>query len=52
VTSSGPVLSSILRGDDAVDLFDAVRILGHQPGFMRIERPATASCNRPEEETR
>jgi Mycothiol-dependent nitroreductase Rv2466c len=39
VTSSGPVLSSIPRGDDAVDLFDAVRTLGHQPGFMRIERP-------------
>ena len=39
VTSSGPVLSSIPRGRDAVALFDAVRTLSHQPSFMRIERP-------------
>jgi hypothetical protein len=38
VTSSGPVLSSIPRGDDALALFDAVRALAHQPGFLRIER--------------
>lgn len=39
VTSSGPVLSSVPRGDDAVALLEAERTLGHQPGFMRIERP-------------
>jgi len=39
VTSSGPVLSSVPRGGDAVALLEAVRTLGRQPGFMRIERP-------------
>jgi hypothetical protein len=39
VSCSGPVLSSVPRGEEAVALLDAVRTLAHQHGFMRIERP-------------
>ena len=38
VVASGPVLSTIPRGDEAVALYDAVRTLGRQPGFVRLER--------------
>jgi hypothetical protein len=39
VPSTGPLLSSIALGDEALTLFGAVRTLGSQPGSMRIERP-------------
>ena len=38
VAASGPVLSTIPRGDEAVALYDAVRTLSRQPGFVRLER--------------
>jgi hypothetical protein len=38
VAASGPVLSEIPRGDAAVTLFDAVRALAAQSGFVRLER--------------
>jgi hypothetical protein len=38
VATAGPVLSEIPRGDAAVALFDAMRTLARQPGFVRIER--------------
>jgi hypothetical protein len=38
VVASGPVLTTIPRGDEAVVLYDAVRALGRQPGFVRLER--------------
>jgi hypothetical protein len=38
VAASGPVLSEVPRGEAATDLFDAVRVLVHQRGFMRFER--------------
>ncbi len=38
VIASGPILSEIPRGKAATDLFDAVRIVAHQPGFVRLER--------------
>jgi hypothetical protein len=38
VSASGPVLSEIPRGDAAVALFDAVRTLAAQRGFVRFER--------------
>ena len=37
--ASGPVLSTVPRGGEAVALYDAVRTLGRQPGFVRFERP-------------
>ena len=39
VVASGPVLTTIPRGGEAVALYDAVRTIGHQPGFVRFERP-------------
>lgn len=38
VTLSGPVLSSVARGDEAVALLEAVRTLARHRGFMRVER--------------
>ena len=38
VAASGPVLSEIPRGSEAGALFDAVRVLAAQPGFVRYER--------------
>ncbi|MEO6571174.1 MAG: disulfide bond formation protein DsbA [Ilumatobacteraceae bacterium] len=37
--ASGPVLTCIPTGLDAVDLYRAVRVLTAQPGFVRLERP-------------
>ena len=36
--SSGPVLSSVPRNEQAVALYDAMRTLAYEPGFMRMER--------------
>lgn len=35
---SGPVLTAIPRGLEAVAVFDAVRVLAHRAGFVRLER--------------
>lgn len=43
VAASGPVLSSIPRGRDAVDLFDALRTMTRLPGFVRFERARRGS---------
>jgi hypothetical protein len=37
--ASGPVLSTIPRGGEAVARYEAVRTLGRQPGLVRFERP-------------
>ncbi len=34
----GPVLNRIPRGDEALELFDAVRTLVHVPGFAELKR--------------
>ncbi|MBI5089981.1 MAG: disulfide bond formation protein DsbA [Actinobacteria bacterium] len=39
VTSWGPVLSVIPRGDDAVELYRAAQVIARQRGFIRFERP-------------
>lgn len=38
VATSGPVMTTIPRGHDATRLYDAVRTLIAQPGFVRLER--------------
>ena len=38
VVASGPILSEIPRDKTATDLFDAVRIMARQRGFVRLER--------------
>ena len=38
VAVSGPVMTAIPKGRDAVAVFDAVRVLTRHPGFSRLER--------------
>ena len=38
VAVSGPVMTAIPKGRDAVAVFDAVRVLTRLPGFTRLER--------------
>lgn len=39
VIASGPVLTAIPGGQRAADLYQAVRVLTAEPGFVRLERP-------------
>ncbi|MFT3852573.1 MAG: hypothetical protein QM733_07545 [Ilumatobacteraceae bacterium] len=43
LAASGPVLSSIPSGRDAVDLFDALRTMTRLPGLVRFERARRGS---------
>jgi hypothetical protein len=45
VASSGPVLSRVPRGQEAVDLLDALVVLSRQPGFVKIERQRIGSLD-------
>lgn len=41
VAVSGPVMTSIPKGREAVAVFDAVRVIARHPGFTRLERRRT-----------
>lgn len=38
VMMSGPVMTAIPKGPEAVAVYDAVRVLARRPGFTRLER--------------
>jgi hypothetical protein len=45
IAASGPVLSRVPRGQEAVALFNAIRTLANQDGFIRFERKRMGPLN-------
>lgn len=41
----GPVISRVLKGDEALDVWDAVRTLAHTEGFWELKRTRTKEPN-------